>query len=110
MIEGEIAVHKVVVLYNRPTDAERFKAYYEETHLPLAATFPGLTASRHSFGIEGAGGPAPFFAIWEGEWENAEASLAALQSDIGQRIAADTANFADAGLTIFHFTAVEDRS
>jgi uncharacterized protein (TIGR02118 family) len=101
-------MHKVVVLYNTPTDPEHFKSYYETSHLPLAATMPGMTASRHSFAIEGAGGPAPYFAIWEGEWPDAAAAGAALQSEIGQKVAADTANYATGGVTIMHFTAIED--
>ncbi len=101
-------MHKVVVLYNAPSDPDYFKSYYESNHLPLAATFPGLQASRHSFALEGAGAPSPYFAIWEGEWADAAAAGAAMQSEIGQKVAADTANYADGGLTIFHFTAIED--
>jgi len=100
-------VHKIVVLYNAPADPQAFKDYYERKHLPLAAGLPGLTASRHSFAVEGMGGPAPYFAIWEGEFADAAAFGAAMASDLGQAVAADTANYADGGLTMFHFTAVE---
>lgn len=101
-------MHKVVVLYNTPADPAHFKSYYETTHLPLAAQFPGLLASRHSFDLHGAGGESPYFAIWEGEFADAAAAGAAMQSEMGQKIAADTANYADGGLTILHFTAIED--
>ncbi len=101
-------MHKIVVLYNRPKDPAHFREYYVTKHLPLAATFPGLKASRHSFEIASLGSEAPYFAIWEGEFADAAAAQAALMSEIGQRVAADTANYADGGLTILHFTAVEE--
>jgi uncharacterized protein (TIGR02118 family) len=102
-------MHKVVVLYNQPANADNFRAYYEGHHLPLAARLPGLLASRHSFDIGAAGpGPAPFFAIWEGDFADASAAGAAMQSDIGQAVAADVSNYADGGFTIFQFTFEND--
>jgi uncharacterized protein (TIGR02118 family) len=33
---------KVTVLYAHPANAEEFERYYSTTHLPLAATMPGV--------------------------------------------------------------------
>jgi uncharacterized protein (TIGR02118 family) len=102
-------MHKVVVLYNQPADADKFREYYVNNHLPLAAQLPGMLASRHSFEVSGAGPvPAPFFAIWEGEFADAAAAGAAMMSDIGQKVSADVDNYADGGFTIFQFTAEND--
>jgi uncharacterized protein (TIGR02118 family) len=102
-------MHKVVVLYNQPADAQHFRTYYETKHLPLAAGLPGLLASRHSFGVAAvAPGAPPFFAIWEGEFADADAAGAAMQSEVGQAVAADVGNYADGGFTIFQYTIEND--
>lgn len=96
-------MHRVLALYPAPKDLAHFKKYYEETHLPLAGQMPGLLSSRYSFAIEGVGSPSPYFCIWEGEFASEAAMGAAMQSPIGQRVAADTANYATGGVTILHF-------
>ncbi len=104
-------MHKVVVLYNQPADPQKFRDYYLTNHLPLAARLPGLVASRHSFNISGAGPvPAPFFAVWEGDFADADAAGSAMQSEIGQAVAADVGNYADGGFTIFQFTVEDERA
>jgi uncharacterized protein (TIGR02118 family) len=96
-------MHKVIVLYNTPADPRKFRSYYENQHLPLAARLPGLRSSRYSFAIQGAGGPAPFFCVWEGEFADEAAAVAAMTSEIGGKVAADVPNYADGGFTLFHF-------
>ena len=96
-------MHKLVVLYGHPKDPEHFRRYYEETHLPLAARLPGLKASRYSFDLAGVGGDSPYFCIFEGEFASAAAMGAAMESEIGQKVHADTANYATGGMTIVHF-------
>ena len=96
-------MHKVLALYPAPKDPVHFKKYYEGTHLPLAQQMPGLISSRHSFTIEGVGAPSPYFCIWEGAFADAAAMGAAMQSPIGQKVAADVANYATGGVTIVHF-------
>jgi 4-carboxymuconolactone decarboxylase len=96
-------MHKVIALYPPPKDPAHFKKYYEGTHLPLAQQMPGLISSRHSFAIEGVGAPSPYFCIWEGTFASAAAMGAAMQSSIGQKVAADVPNYATGGVTIVHF-------
>jgi uncharacterized protein (TIGR02118 family) len=100
-------MRKIVVLYGQPKDPDHFRTYYQQKHLPLAAQLPGLRASRHSFDIAAPEGPAPFFCMWEGEFDSGEALAAAMGSEIGRRVAADTANYATGGLTLFHCGPVE---
>jgi 4-carboxymuconolactone decarboxylase len=96
-------MHKVLALYPPPKDPAHFKRYYEEVHLPLASQLPGLLSSRHSFAIEGVGAPSPYFCIWEGQFADAAAMAAAMQSPAGQKVAADVANYATGGVTLLHF-------
>lgn len=100
-------MHRVLALYPLPKDPAHFKKYYEEKHLPLARQMPGLLSSRHSFAIEGIAGPSPYFCIWEGEFANEAAMAAATQSEVGQKVAADVANYATGGVTILHFDFAE---
>ncbi|HTK35098.1 MAG TPA: EthD family reductase [Caulobacteraceae bacterium] len=90
-------MYKVVALYPPPADPDRFRRYYEESHLPLARTMPGLTASRHSFAVEGLGEASPWFCIWEGDFADRAAFEAAVASEAGQKTAADIANYATGG-------------
>jgi uncharacterized protein (TIGR02118 family) len=100
-------MYKLLALYPLPTDPAHFRHYYEENHLPLARTMPGLLASRHSFSAEGFGAPSPYFCVFEGDFADAAAFGAAVASDIGQKVAADVANYASGGVTILHYEATE---
>lgn len=99
-------MHKIVVLYSHPKSPDEFRRYYVETHLPLAAKLPGLKASRHAFDLEGVGGPSPYFAVWEGEFEDAAAMGAAMGSPAGQAVVADVPNYATGGCVIVHCSPV----
>lgn len=94
-------MHKLLVMYNRPSDAARFRAYYENHHLPMAGQLPGLQHSSYSFTINGTDA---YFCIWEGTFADEAAALAAIDSDVGRQVAADTANYADGGFLLLHFT------
>jgi 4-carboxymuconolactone decarboxylase len=96
-------MHRVLVLYPRPKDPVHFTKYYVEKHLPLAVQMPGLLTSRYSFSIEGVGAPSPYFCVFEGDFASEAAMGAAMQSDIGQRVSADVANYATGGATVLHF-------
>ncbi|MGE0737382.1 MAG: EthD family reductase [Alphaproteobacteria bacterium] len=96
-------MHKLVVLYKTPKDPVHFKHYYETTHLPLARKMPNVKASRHSFAIQGMGGPAPYFCVYEAEFESEAAMGAAFGSPEGQAVVADVPNYATAEVTIMHY-------
>ena len=101
-------MHKIVALYPAPTDPAHFKSYYEGTHLPLARQLPGLKASRHTFDVEAlTPGGSPYFCIWEGDWADRAAADAALGSEMGGKVAADTANYASGGITLIRYDAAE---
>jgi len=95
-------MHTLLVLYPPPTSPEAFRDYYIEHHLPLVAKLPGLLSSWHSFEVNGVNATSPYFCVWQGNFASADAMSLAMQSEIGQRVASDTANYASGGVLILH--------
>jgi uncharacterized protein (TIGR02118 family) len=96
-------MYKLLALYPHPTDPDHFRRYYEETHLPLALTMPGLKGHRYTFTPEGLGAASPYFCVFEGDFADKASFEASLASDVGQRTAADVANYATGGVTLLHY-------
>jgi uncharacterized protein (TIGR02118 family) len=97
-------MHKFVVLYGHPEDPEHFRSYYESTHIPLASELPGLKAWRYSLDVASPGqDKAPYFCIFEGDFESAEAMGEAMGSEYGQKVGADVPNYATGGATILSY-------
>ena len=96
-------MHKLVVLYKTPKDPAHFKRYYETKHLPLARKMPNIKSDRYSFAIQGMGGPAPYFCIYEADFDSEAAMGAAFASPEGKATVADVANYATGEVTIMHF-------
>lgn len=95
-------MHCLTVLYPAPKDPAHFKSYYEATHVPLARQLPGLKSC--SFAYPQPLGPGqPPFCVFQAYFESSAAMLAALQSDIGGKVAADVPNYSPDGATLFHF-------
>jgi uncharacterized protein (TIGR02118 family) len=101
-------MHKTLVLYPPPVDPAAFRDYYESTHIPLAATLPGLRAYHYAFDVAAPGGESPYFAIFEAEFDDAEAAGAAMGSPEGQAVAADVANYATGGVEIVSYDVAGD--
>jgi uncharacterized protein (TIGR02118 family) len=97
-------MHRLLVLYPMPQDPQAFRDYYESTHLPLAATMPGLRGYRYGFdaAVPG-GGDAPYFCAFEGDFDDAAALDAALASPEGQAIGADVPNYATGGAVMLRY-------
>jgi uncharacterized protein (TIGR02118 family) len=97
-------MHKFVVLYNQPDDPEHFRSYYESTHIPLAAGLPGMKAWRYTFDVSSPGQEdPPYFCIFEGEFDSAEALGEAMSGEYGQKVGADVPNYASGGATILTY-------
>ena len=96
-------MHCLTVIYQRPDDPEHFKKYYKENHIPLAKQLPGLKSCHYAY--PAAVGPADNvpFCIFQAFFESPQAMGAAMQSDIGKKVAADVPNYSPKGATIFHF-------
>lgn len=96
-------MHRVLVLYLPPTDPEACRAYFEETHIPLAAQMPGQRSMRYSFDLDAPGGESPYFGVMEAEFDDAEALGAAMASPEGQAVVADIPNYATGGVVILNY-------
>jgi uncharacterized protein (TIGR02118 family) len=96
-------MYKIVVLYPPQPDPEAFKKYYTKDHMPLVRKMPGIKNFRYSFNLQGVGGPAPFFCIFEAEFADGAAAGAAMQSPEGMAVANDVPNFAKVAPTLMHF-------
>ncbi len=94
-------MHVLTVCYGHPADPAAFDAYYGSTHRPLAEKIPGLVSftARHCDSLD-ASAP-PYFLIAELSFSSREAMNAALGSPEGHAAAADVANFATGGATMF---------
>ncbi|HVY81252.1 MAG TPA: EthD family reductase [Steroidobacteraceae bacterium] len=97
-------MHKIVVLYPPQPDPAAFKEYYVSKHVPLARKLPGLMALRYSFDVQGVGGAAPYFCVFEAEFRDGAALGAAMASPEGQAVAADVPNFAKNAPTLIHYS------
>jgi uncharacterized protein (TIGR02118 family) len=96
-------MHRLLVLYPPPTDPDHFRSYYEGTHLPLAAKFPGLRGYRYSFDVAAAGGESPYFCVFEADFDDAAALSAARASPEGQAVLADVPNYATGGVVVLDY-------
>ena len=78
-------MHRLLVLYNEPKDPAHFKKYYVETHAPLANKLPGVKNVHYSFDVKALGpGNAPYFCIFEADFESEAALMNAFGSKEGQ--------------------------
>ncbi|WP_178987935.1 EthD family reductase [Winogradskyella schleiferi] len=92
---------KITVLYKHPSDAEKFKTYYKETHLPLVDKIEGL-AKAEITEIQGelGGEPSDYFLMAELYFKTEEQMQESMGSTEGQAVANDLSNFATGGVTI----------
>ena len=95
-------MHCLTVTYPAPADAAKFKAYYEKAHVPLAQQLPGLMSCTFAYPEPLGRAPAPF-CIFQAWFADQPAMFAALQSEIGSKVAADVPNYSPNGATLFHF-------
>ena len=95
---------KLVVMYNKPTDAAAFDSYYFSKHIPLAKTIPGLRAYEVNSGpVNTPAGPSSFHLVATLSFDSMAAIGAAFASPQGQAAAADVAKFATGGVQMIMF-------
>jgi len=96
-------MHRLLVLYDKPTDPAHFKKHYEEVHLKLAAKLPGLRRWGFSYDVKGLDGSQAYFCVFEGVFDSEAAMFAALQSPEGAAVSADVPNYATGPVQLMHF-------
>jgi len=97
-------MHKLIALYHRPEQPQKFKDHLLGVHLPLVAKFPGLMALRVGFDVVTPTGTTPsdteYFAVVECDFADEPTMQRALASEEGRAASADVPNYAGAGVTI----------
>jgi len=96
-------MHRLLVLYPPPIDPDRFRRYYEETHLELVARIPGLLGYRYGFDVAAREGDSPYFCVFEADFEDAAARRAGLDTPQGQAVLADVPNYATGGVVSLNY-------
>ncbi|AKS34301.1 EthD family reductase [Mycolicibacterium goodii] len=92
---------KLVVLYGNPTHPTEFDDYFIKTHLPLVERMPRVRGVDHGHVRSLDGSAPPYFLSVQVVFDSLDDLEAATASAEGQAAAADVANFATGGATIF---------
>ena len=93
---------KLTILYQRPSDPEKFDAHYFGTHMPLAAKLPGLVraeAAKITGGLDGS--PAPYYVHTDLVFETKDALMGSFGTPEGQAVGGDMVNFEAEGMIMF---------
>lgn len=91
---------KVLVIFGNPVDTQSFEQHFERVHRPLLAQIPQLQAFQVNTVAGAAVGESSFHLVVELHFPSEEAMQEGLNSDQGQAMARDLANFASGGVTI----------
>ena len=79
----------LLVVYNKPEDAQAFDRHYRQVHIPLAKALPGVQRYILSRNIVRANESDPFYLVAELDWADMAALQQAFQSKEGAAIQRD---------------------
>jgi len=96
-------MHKIIVLYPHPNDPAAFEQYYRAVHLPLARKLPGMLDCRFTLSVNAEGGSSPYFAVFEADFADQVAMVAAITSSEGRAVQADVPNYATGGAIVLDY-------
>ena len=95
-------MHRISICYGQPADPAAFDRYYNDIHAPLALKIPGLAGFTTGKCSPLAPTKAPpYYMVANLIFETAADFKAALASAEMAAAGADTANFADGGITLY---------
>lgn len=93
--------HQLTAVYAPPDDPAQFDSYYDDVHIPLVKTLPGLRGFSVQRPAANSDDSSPAYHLIAVLTFDDEAALStALTSPEGQVTVADVQNFAHAGATI----------
>ncbi len=95
---------KLVALWSAPADPGGFESDYVATHLPLVGALPGLKGAIASKALDG-----PYHRMAELIFEDTDALGAAVGSDQGQALRADSARLQETYGTKLDVLIVEEQ-
>jgi uncharacterized protein (TIGR02118 family) len=86
---------KLVILYKKPVDAQKFDSYYKEVHMPLASKMPGLKKAEIAKVSGSPFGESEYHLVTELYFDSMDNLKSAMSSPEGKAAARDVKNFAD---------------
>ncbi len=96
---------KLLILYAQPDDEEAFLKHYNDVHMPLARTIPGLQkAVVNRVDASLTGGSAPYFIITELHFADQAAFDLAMASPENRAAGKDVMSFAKGKFTLLAVT------
>lgn len=84
---------RYMVLFNMPEDTEKFDQHYQNVHIPLIKSLPGLRRFGFSRSVEPVRGE-PYYLISTLEWDDMTALKDAFTSPEGLATGKDVSNLA----------------
>ena len=96
----------ILTLYATPKDPVAFDRHYFETREQLVKQLPGISSYRVSKGAISALGvkQSPYHLISTVGFNSMSSLQSALASEVGQRLAKDAQDFAEAGMSVIIFS------
>lgn len=92
---------KLLALYKKPDDEEAFLKHYQDTHIPIVKTIPGLEkAVINKIVASPMGGEPDYFLIAEMHFPDQEAFDAAMASPENRAAGKDLMSFAKGLVTL----------
>lgn len=93
---------KLVALFKNPSDPEVFDQHFQNVHLPLVRSIPGLR-NLEILRVKGAPiGESPYHVMAELTFDSRDAMDAAFATHEGRAVARDLVGFAAKVVTVFH--------
>lgn len=94
-------MHKLIALYKKPGDVDAFMKHYEDVHLPIVRTIPGLSgASINRVTASPMGGEPEYFLIAEMRFPDKETFNKAMASNENLAAGKDLMSFAKGLVTL----------
>jgi uncharacterized protein (TIGR02118 family) len=92
---------KLLILYTQPDDEAAFLAHYDQVHMPLARTIPGLDkAVVNRVDANLMGGASPYFIVTELHFADKAAFDLAMASPENRATGKDAMSFAKGKFTL----------
>lgn len=97
---------KVLILFGAPLDEVAFDRHFEVTHRPILDDLPNLQALEINRVAGSTNGGSAIYLVVELLFASEDALQDGLNSEVGQTMARDYANFASGGVTILFCTSL----